>query len=274
MPGPCIDEFQSKVPYSMKPPSTPPRLPYQSCFSGSVSNFNYPSSSPSSPPSPSSVSVAESVPSTTSDAEFPRTPSSNRSSGVCRIAYTSAEAESRTPSPSPENVLNQYTDAFRSNYSSSPEDERMFDGFLDNINRDQSTTVDIEQKAMEAYMRHIGTLDANTFHSIVRYLEAIRERQRMRYYTSCWDVVVVQRREAVALSTRDKSKSDYLAVDQELQLILDILAHRLSLPRQTDGDGQYVTAARDNAKVSIRQTDTVLATFKSHAIAGNVDVSG
>jgi hypothetical protein len=83
------------------------------------------------------------VPSTTSDAEFPRTPSSNRSSGVCRIAYTSAEAESRTPSPSPEN---QYTDAFRSNYSSSPEDERMFDGFLDNINRDQSTTVDIEQK--------------------------------------------------------------------------------------------------------------------------------
>jgi hypothetical protein len=127
---------------------------------------------------------------------------------------------------------------------------------------------------MEAYMRHIGTLDANTFHSIVRYLEAIRERQRMRYYTSCWDVVVVQRREAVALSTRDKSKSDYLAVDQELQLILDILAHRLSLPRQTDGDGQYVTAARDNAKVSIRQTDTVLATFKSHAIAGNVDFSG
>lgn len=123
-------------------------------------------------------------------------------------------------------------------------------------------------------MRHIGTLDGNTFLSIIRYLEAIRERQRMRYYTSCWDVVVVQRREEVALFTRDKSKSDYLAVDQELRIILDTLARRLSLPRQTDGDGQYVAVARDNAKVSIRQIDTVLATFKGHAKARSVDSRG
>jgi hypothetical protein len=127
---------------------------------------------------------------------------------------------------------------------------------------------------MDAYMRHIGTLDGNTFLSIIRYLEAIRERQRMRYYTSCWDVVVVQRREEVALFTRDKSKSDYLAVDQELRIILDTLARRLSLPRQTDGDGQYVAVARDNAKVSIRQIDTVLATFKGHAKARSVDSRG
>lgn len=127
---------------------------------------------------------------------------------------------------------------------------------------------------MDAYMRHIGTLDGSAFLSIIRYLEAIRERQRMRYYTSCWDVVVVQRREEVALSTRDKSKSDYLAVDHELRIILDTLAHRLSLPRQTDGDGQYVAVARDNAKVSIRQTDTVLATFKGHAKARSVDSRG
>ena len=92
------------------------------------------------------------VPSTTSDAEFPRTPSSNHSSGICRIAYTSGEAGTRTPSPSPEN---QYSDIFRSNYSSSSEDERMFDGLLENINRDQSTMEDIEHKVGSNFHTHI-----------------------------------------------------------------------------------------------------------------------
>ena len=63
-------------------------------------------------------------------------------------------------------------------------------------------------------------LPASTFHGILRYLEAIRERQRMRYYTSCWDLAVVQRREAVALSAHDISKSDFLVVEQELQLVM------------------------------------------------------
>lgn len=273
MPVSCIDELQAKVPYPMKPPSTPLRCPYHSSFTGNLNTFSCRSSSPPSPLSPSSVNGTGSGASTTSDAEFPRTPKSNCSiSGICRIADTSAEAGSPTPCPSPENQ--QHSDVFRPHYSSWSEDERDFDGLLDDLNRDQGTMKDIEQKMMETYLRHVGKLNASSFNCIIRYLEAIRERRRMRYYTSCWDVAVVQRREAVALSVRDQSKSDFLAVERELRLILGILAQRLSLPRATAADSQGFAAVRDKDRISIQQTDTLLATFKDHAIALKGESSG
>jgi hypothetical protein len=113
-------------------------------------------------------------------------------------------------------------------------------------------------------------LPASTFHGILRYLEAIRERQRMRYYTSCWDLAVVQRREAVALSARDISKSDFLAVERELQLVMGVLSQRLSLSRETIADSQNLAAARDNDKISVSRTDNVLATLKSRMNVMNV----
>ncbi|KAG1739429.1 uncharacterized protein EDB91DRAFT_1248782 [Suillus paluster] len=200
--------------------------------------------------------------STTPDAEFPCTPNSNRSSGVCHITYTSVEAGSLTPNPSPEN---QHSDASRPHYSSSSEEEHIFDGLLDNLNCDQGTSKSVEQKVMEAYLRHIGQLSASSFHCIIRYLEAVHERQRMHYYMSCWDVIVVQRWEAVALSARDKSKTDFLAVEQELQFVLDILSQHLSLPRETTVDSQNLAAAHDNDRISILRTDAVLTTLKGHA---------
>ncbi|KAG2147494.1 hypothetical protein DEU56DRAFT_929124 [Suillus clintonianus] len=258
----CIDELQTEVPYGTKPSSTPPQHPVHSSFAGGPNMPSVRSSSPPNSPSPSFVSVTESATSTTSDPEFPLTPNSNRSSGVCRISHPSVEAASPTPSPSPED---QHSDASRPHYSSSYE-ERIFDGLLDNLNCDQGTSESTEQqKVMEAYSRHLGQLSASSFHSIIRYLEAVRERQRMRYYTSCWDVVVVQRREAVALSARDKSESDFHAVERELRFVLDILSQRLSLPNETTEDSQDIAAARDKDRISISRTDTVLATLKSRA---------
>lgn len=113
-------------------------------------------------------------------------------------------------------------------------------------------------------------LPASTFHGILRYLEAIRERQRMRYYTSCWDLAVVQRREAVTLSARDKTKSDFLAVERELQFVMTVLSERLSLCRDTIADSQNLAATRDNDKISVSCTDNILATLKSQMDVMNV----
>jgi hypothetical protein len=110
-------------------------------------------------------------------------------------------------------------------------------------------------------------LNAKSFYGVVHYLEAVRERQRMRYFTACWDVAVVQRRQAAVLSARDESKSDFLTVERELALVLDILAQRLTLPREleTAANTQYLMASRDDDRRSIQRADDALAVLKAGA---------
>lgn len=110
----CIDGLQAEVPYlsNLKCPSTPPRRLHHATFA-----MNQPPPPPCPPsPSGSAVSVTRSgsgilqyitghhidssiniiADSTSSDAGFPWTPNSDRSSGACHIAYSAVEAGSPT----------------------------------------------------------------------------------------------------------------------------------------------------------------------------------
>ncbi|KAG2126961.1 hypothetical protein DEU56DRAFT_758775 [Suillus clintonianus] len=248
-------------------PSTPPRRPHHSSFdlAGSTDTSGRRPNSP--PSSPSLLSMTGSATSTTSDAEdkYPLTPNSKGSGGACRIANTSEGVGSPTPSHSTEN---QHSDAPPPDgWINSSEDHRVLDRLLNNIVCDQGISEIVEQKVKDAYLRHLGRLNANYFHRVIHLLEAIRERERMRYFVSCWDIAVVQRWEAVAVSASDTSKSDFVMVERELGMVLDILSQRLSLPRvpPTDSDSQHLLTARDNDRRSVRRADDVLGFLQAHA---------
>jgi hypothetical protein len=107
----------------------------------------------------------------------------------------------------------------------------------------------------------------DTFRCLLHYLEAVHERERMTYFTSCWEVTEIKRREALAISMREESKADFINTKRESQYLLDIFAERLSLPRSTATDGPYLNAACDNAKLSLNRTGAELSILKARADA-------
>jgi hypothetical protein len=117
------------------------------------------------------------------------------------------------------------------------------------------------------FLKHMKQLNAKSFYGIVHYLEAVWERQHMRYFTACWDVAVVQRRQAAILSACDELKLDFLMVEWELALVLDILAQRLTLPRklETAANTQYLMASCNDDRRSIQWADDALAVLKAGA---------
>jgi hypothetical protein len=110
----------------------------------------------------------------------------------------------------------------------------------------------------------MGQLSANSFHLSIRVLEAIRERERMLYFASCWDVALFERQKDFAAFERELSKTNFLVVERELGTVLDILAQRLSSPRGLATDGRHLAAVCDNNMRSIRRADDVLAFVKNH----------
>ncbi|KAG1737310.1 hypothetical protein EDB19DRAFT_987420 [Suillus lakei] len=165
----CSIELQAEeVPCPTMPPSTPPRRLHHSPFdlAGSPSTPGRRSSSP--PSSPSLVSVTGSAASTTSDAEdiYLLTPKSKRSGGACHIANASVGAGSPAPSHFPENKNSDTS--LPDGGISSFEDQRIFDGLLDNGVHGQGTSENVEQKVKDAYLRHMGQLNAKLF--LLRYV--------------------------------------------------------------------------------------------------------
>ncbi|KAG2146230.1 hypothetical protein DEU56DRAFT_753731 [Suillus clintonianus] len=205
------------------------------------------------------------VGSATSDADddaFPLTPNSKQSNGECRIADTSAEAESPTASHSPEN---QYNNAFPTHSrASSSESRHILDKLMDNITNKGTTSESIDQEVKETYLKHMGRLNAISLHLNVRVLEAIRERERMLYFASCWDVALFERRKDVAAFESETSKANFCVVEQDLRSVLDILAKYLSSPCDAATDGRHLAVTHESKRRCIRRADSALALAKHH----------
>ncbi|KAG2749568.1 hypothetical protein P692DRAFT_20731547 [Suillus brevipes Sb2] len=248
-------------------PSTPPRI-YHDPFKLDHTSPSTSSRLSSSPPSsPSLVSVTGSAASATSDADdivFPLTPNSKKSTGECRIANTSLEAESPLTSHSPGDQPN---DPFLSySQASPPYGVRVLDKMIGNIIHSEGTSESVKQEDKESYLKQMGQLSANSFHLSIRVLEAIRERERMLYFASCWDVALFERQKDFAAVECELLKTNFLVVERELGTVLDILGQRLSSPRELATDGRHRVAVRENNMRSIRRADDVLAFVRNHGI--------
>jgi hypothetical protein len=121
-------------------------------------------------------------------------------------------------------------------------------------------------QAKDGYSKLAENLSTNTFCYILHYLEAVRERKRMCYFASCWEVAESERREALAVWMHEESKVDYLKAERDSRWLLDIFSQRLSLPAYDSApDVTNLIAVRDGDKRSLRRTDAQLAILKDHA---------
>jgi hypothetical protein len=105
------------------------------------------------------------------------------------------------------------------------------------------------------------------------YLEAVRERKRMCYFASCWEVAESERREALVLLLREESKVDYMNADQDSRYLLDIFCRRfnLSLPSYDSSTNTAdLIGVRNGGKRSLHRTDAQLAilTGRANAVEG------
>lgn len=110
-------------------------------------------------------------------------------------------------------------------------------------------------------MRHMDGLSPTTCRFVVHYKEAVRERQRMRLFTTYWELEETNRLHNLLMSLYGEADLEFRKTEQETQGLLKALVTTQSLSRVT-GDAEYLTAARQRSKESLRETDAQLDLLK------------
>jgi hypothetical protein len=96
---------------------------------------------------------------------------------------------------------------------------------------------------------------------IVHYKEAVRERQRMRLFTTYWELEETNRLRTLLMSLYAEEDLEFRKSEQETQGLLKALITKQSLSR-TAGDVDFLAAARQRNKTSLRETDARLDLLK------------
>lgn len=117
-------------------------------------------------------------------------------------------------------------------------------------------------------MRHMDGLSPTTCRFVVHYKEAVRERQRMRLFTTYWELEETNRLHILLMSLYGEADLEFRKTEQETQGLLKALVTTQSLSRVT-GDAEYLTAARQRSKESLRETDAKLDLLKDRIMPKN-----
>jgi len=212
---------------------------------------------------------------------FPFTPDSNCSdSAYYHIAGTSPGSESsRAKRP---NHSENHCHSFHP-YRSPPcfQDAHTFDNLVgrpasDSNNQSQasdnnvgpsvfqmyiSLIICIKFQTNEIFLRHMDGLSPASCCFIVHYKEAVRERQRMRLFTTYWELKETNRLRTLLMSLYAEEDLEFRKSEQETQGLLKALITKQSLSR-TAGDVDFLAAARQRNKTSLRETDARLDLLK------------
>ncbi|KAG2086689.1 hypothetical protein BD769DRAFT_1681102 [Suillus cothurnatus] len=193
---------------------------------------------------------------------FPFTPDSNCSdSAYYHIAGTSPGSESsRAKRP---NHSENHRHSFHP-YRSPPcfQDAHTFDNLVgrpasDSNNQSQAS----DNNTDEIFLRHMDGLSPASCRFIVHYKEAVRERQRMRLFTTYWELEETNRLRTLLMSLYAEEDLEFRKSEQETQGLLKALITKQSLSR-TAGDVDFLAAARQRNKTSLRETDARLDLLK------------
>ncbi|KAG1838761.1 hypothetical protein C8R48DRAFT_782313 [Suillus tomentosus] len=245
--SPCEDPF---LPTLQRPQAC------DACYSSS----HIGSPSPSSPPSLSPRgSVAESATSETDDdSVFPWTPDSKHSGGV-RCSHTSAMAASPTPSrTSVQHHKNHQYHPYRR--PPSFQESHTFDFQLGRSDIDDSTT---SGKFDDKFLKHLDALGPQMFGLVVHLQEAVRERQRMRLFTTYWEVEENSRRGALLRFLYKDAEKDFSGTERDARVLLSRFL-TIHPPAAVAADAKFLSAVCNRNKTSLRRTDTQLDILKDH----------
>jgi hypothetical protein len=102
---------------------------------------------------------------------------------------------------------------------------------------------------------------------VVHYKEAVRERQRMRLFTTYWELEETNRLRTLLLSLYAETETEFRRAEHDAQALLNALVTKQSLSRVAE-DTQYLDTVRQHNKTSLRETDTQLDLLRDHILQG------
>ncbi|KAG1844148.1 hypothetical protein F4604DRAFT_1689230 [Suillus subluteus] len=118
-------------------------------------------------------------------------------------------------------------------------------------------------KTNDVFLRYMDGLSPTSCRYVVHYKEAVRERQRMRLFTTYWELEETNRLCALLTSLYAEADLEFHRAELESQVLLQALVTKQSLSRSA-ADVEYLTATRQCNKTSLRETDAQLDLLKDH----------
>ncbi|KAG1800702.1 hypothetical protein EV424DRAFT_1545600 [Suillus variegatus] len=120
-----------------------------------------------------------------------------------------------------------------------------------------------DSKMDDVFFRHMDGLSPASCRHVVHYKEAVRERQRMRLFTTYWELEETTRLHALLNSLYAEADLEFRKADREAQFFLKALVTKQSLSRVTS-DLDFLTTVRQSNKASLRESDAQLDLIKDH----------
>ncbi|KAG2359202.1 hypothetical protein BDR07DRAFT_1487641 [Suillus spraguei] len=262
-----------------------PRLVPQDCIA--CRGPNIPSSPPCSTPlsspslSPTRASVrTESTAETDDDSVFPLTPNSQRTGSIERIIDTSVGTGSLTPSRQSPKQRHTNSPPFHPyRRPSSVQERHIFDSMLDRTDDDLPETMTSKTEDIgDILLQHMDDLGPHGFRLIVHYKEAVRERQRMRLYTTYWEAEENNRRGTLLHFLYQDAGNQFIRAEQQSRALLNKALEKHSQVAIAS-DAKFLTAVCDRNKAYLHRTDIQLDRMKDHIkrsqlFGSSVDDSG
>ncbi|KAG2107620.1 uncharacterized protein F5147DRAFT_774067 [Suillus discolor] len=228
--------------------STPPQCP---CYSSN-------STPPSSPLSSRATSM---VSETDPEDSFPLTPDSKSSGGAY---YHLTGTPSKTKSRSSSRAKHRSDGHSFHPYRQPPcfQDIHTFDNLLGRPASDNRLEAP-DSKTDDVFLRHMDGLSPTSCRYVVRYKEAVHERQRMRLFMTYWELEETNRLRTLLTSLYAETNAEFQRAEQDAQALLKTLVTKQSLTCVVD-DAQYLDATRQSNKTSLRETDAQLDLMRDH----------
>jgi arginyl-tRNA synthetase len=106
-------------------------------------------------------------------------------------------------------------------------------------------------------------LGPHMFRLVVHYKEAVRERKRMRLFTTYWEAEENNRRGTLLHCLYQDAENQFTQAEHESQALLVKVLEKHS-PAAVASDAKFIASLRDSNKKSLKRTDVQLDLFKDH----------
>ena len=115
----------------------------------------------------------------------------------------------------------------------------------------------------DQFLKHLDGLGPQMFGLVVHLQEAVRERQRMRLFTTYWEVEENSRRGALLQFLYKDAERDFSVTERETRVLLSRFL-TIHPPAAVTSDAEFLATVCNRNKSSIRRTDAQLDLLKDH----------
>ncbi|KAG1774798.1 hypothetical protein EV702DRAFT_1199894 [Suillus placidus] len=180
-----------------------------------------------------------------------------------RITDTSAIARLPISSRPPQQNHSKINDHSFHPYRqpSSSQEHHFFDRMLGSSNSDNLSEDTSSGKLNDAFLTHLDRLGPRAFRMVVHLKEAVRERQRMRLFTTYWELEESARQNTLCDFLYREAQVEFAQAEQESRVMLEALLEKHPLSVGV-ADTQYLTTICVHNKASLHQTDAQLDLLK------------